>query len=94
MFFLKTGKLSNGIDGYKEGEFKYMTLSDKPLITGIYRKNNKVGSWKYYYYDIDVVRTEDYSNNTLINESFVILRSRKALIADILLKNIKMVKRN
>lgn len=70
MFILKTGKLSNGTDGYKEGEFKYSTLDEKPIVIGNYKNNNKTGLWKYYYYDIDVLRTEEYSNNTLINEYF------------------------
>lgn len=63
MFILKTGKYSNGSNGYPDGEFKMYDRSDKILIQGTAYKKTKIGKWKFYYYDVNIYTEQEYNND-------------------------------
>lgn len=64
IFNISTGKKSDGNSGYADGEFKLYDNKEKVLIEGAFYKKDKVGVWRYYYYDINVYTEQAFNNNT------------------------------
>lgn len=56
-------------NGYKNGEF-IIHSKNKPFVHGFYEKNLKEGSWKYYYYDQEVIYLQNYKTDNLISELY------------------------
>lgn len=70
-FLLKTDPSSNGKDGYKDGKYELFDSRDKPIITGMYLKENKIGKWTFYFYDQNAKIESDFYNNKGINEKYI-----------------------
>jgi antitoxin component YwqK of YwqJK toxin-antitoxin module len=56
--------------GYKDGEFKIFNLLNKPVVTGKYYKEDKVGLWTYYYYDQDVKIESNFLQGKMNDEKY------------------------
>lgn len=65
-------KLKNNDESiiYKDGEFNLDNKNNKPLITGEYFKEERVGEWRYYFYPQNVKMEIQYDNNTLPKEKY------------------------
>lgn len=63
IFNISTGKKSDGNSGYTDGELKIYDNEEKILIEGVIYKKDKIGVWKYYYYDINVYTEQVFNNN-------------------------------
>ena len=65
-------KLKNSDESliYKDGEFNVDNKNNKPLITGEYFKEKKVGEWSYYFYPQKVKMEIKYDDNTLTEEKY------------------------
>lgn len=72
MFNLKTGKNSDGKDGYPDGMFQYYDNKGNILVEGKLYKKDRVGIWKFYYPDQNVRVEIEYSNNELLSENYFI----------------------
>jgi len=77
IFSISIGKKSDGSSGYPDGEFKIYGNKGKILNEGALYKNNKIGVWKSYYYDINVFTEQTYNNNTCAEEKYLILTTGK-----------------
>ena len=78
MFILNTGKYSDGSTGYPDGEFKLYDKSDKILVEGHVYKNNKIGKWEVYYYDINIYTEQDFKDNEGGPERYFVIDTRQA----------------
>lgn len=56
---------------YKDGEYNDYDISNRPLITGEYFKENKIGDWIYYYYPQKVKIEIEYDDNIIITEKYL-----------------------
>lgn len=75
-FILDTGKNSDGSNGYKDGELKIFNESNKPIVTGRYYKEDKIGLWTNYYYDQQVKIESNYEDDIQMNEKYLTLNGR------------------
>jgi antitoxin component YwqK of YwqJK toxin-antitoxin module len=73
IFNLYTNNKSDENLGYNDGEIKYYDDKDKILIEGSYYKNDKIGVWKYYFYDINAYTEQEFSNNIGGTEKYYIV---------------------
>lgn len=76
-FLIKTGKLSDGVTGFLDGELKVFNPEGKLVLEGALLKEAKVGLWKYYYYDLDIYTEQEFLNNTGGVEKFYSLNTGK-----------------
>lgn len=70
-FSLSTGKLSDGTQGYKDGEFKLYNSDNKPLVSGAYYKQDRIGLWTFYYYDQLVKIQSNFANDIQTDEKYL-----------------------
>jgi len=61
--FKISDKFSDGSSGYADGEFKAFDSHDLLLVEGAVIKKDRIGKWKYYYRDVNVLVEQEYSNN-------------------------------
>ncbi len=73
--FATANLLSDGSNGYTDGEFKVFGTDDKVLVEGFNYKGNKTGKWKFYYYDLNVYIEQEYIYDVGGIESYFILDS-------------------
>ena len=74
-FMLATGKNSDGVAGYKDGVLKIFNESNKPIVTGKYFKEDRIGLWTNYYYDQQVKIESNYKNDLQMDEKYLTLNS-------------------
>lgn len=72
-FMLATGKNSEGSTGYKDGILKILNENNKPIVTGKYYKEDKIGLWTNYYYDQQLKIESNYENDIQMNEKYLTL---------------------
>jgi antitoxin component YwqK of YwqJK toxin-antitoxin module len=77
IFKISVGKKSDGSLGYTDGEFKLYNNNEKILIEGSIYKKNKIGVWKYYYYDVNVFKEQAFNNNLGDIETYYIATTGK-----------------
>ena len=75
LFYLKTGKESDGTSGYMDGAYKFFDLKGNILIEGAYYKKEQIGVWKYYHYDENIIVEKVFSNNIGSLEKYSIMSS-------------------
>lgn len=73
IFGLSVGKLSDGISGYKDGEFKLYNSTNKPIVTGKYYKEYRVGLWTFYYYEQNVKIESNFIQDKRNDEKYFTL---------------------
>lgn len=74
-FMLATGIYSDENTGYKDGEYIFLNSNNKPIITGEYLKEDKIGLWTHFYYDQQVKIESDFKNNIQLNEKYLTLNN-------------------
>jgi len=77
IFNISTEKESDGNSGYTDGEFKLYDEKEKILIEGTVYKKDKIGVWKYYYYDMNVYSEQTFNNNIGDVEKYFIITTGK-----------------
>ena len=75
IFNISTGKKSDGNSGYADGEFKLYDNTGNILIEGTVFKKEKMGTWKYYYYDENVFSEQEFKNDIGGTEKYIVLKS-------------------
>ncbi|WP_439880718.1 hypothetical protein ACSX1A_16365 [Pontibacter sp. MBLB2868] len=75
VFLNLTGITSNGIYGYKDGEFRVTDINGNPVVTGKYRNEDKIGLWVYYFPEQDVKIESNYANNVQLDEKYLTLNN-------------------
>jgi len=73
--FAINGKFSDGSTGYANGEFKVYGSDDKILVEGSNFKKDRLGKWKFYYYDVNVYTERDYKKNVRGEEKYFVLNT-------------------
>ncbi len=63
IFLISTGGKSDGSSGYADGALIIYDNEDKVLIEGVIYKKDKIGIWKYNYYDINIYTEQVFNNN-------------------------------
>ena len=94
-FLINTSSRS-GDKGYKSGEYKLLNRYNKPLITGSYLKEEKIGLWTYYYYDQSVKIESNYARNMKQDEKYYLLNgelfSGEFIMMDYFDKEVRKIK--
>lgn len=76
-FNIKTGKKSDGFSGYRDGEYKLFDASNKVILEGAYYQNTKLRKWKTYFYDVNIYKEQEYSNDIGGIEKYFLINSGK-----------------
>lgn len=61
--------------GFKDGEYVKYDRNEKPLISGSYHKQERVGDWVFYYYDKNLKKEVNISNDHEGIEKYTVLDS-------------------
>lgn len=64
-------KISSRNWGYKDGYYHQYDLNNKPLISGKYYKEDRVGLWIYYFYDQNVKIESNFSDDKPTDEKYL-----------------------
>ena len=70
-FLIKTSNLSDGSNGYKDGVYTVSTLNNEPQIIGKYYKENKIGTWTYFFYDQKAKIEIEYVDDKNVSERYL-----------------------
>mgnify|MGYP000872784352 CR=1 FL=1 len=71
VFFISINKMvSGGITAYRDGEYRWYDADNKPLMTGRYYKDDKVGLWTTYYHEQKVSVQAEYAMGKEIYEIY------------------------
>lgn len=76
-FAFNTGKRSDGTTGYRDGQFAIYNSSDKLLVEGLYFKEEKRGTWKTYFYDMNIYSEQIILNGVAGLEKYIEINSGK-----------------
>lgn len=72
-FLIAIKEKSDSSKAYKDGYFKIFDKGNKPIVSGKYFREEKVGPWINYFYDQQVKIELNYENNIEINEKYFTL---------------------
>lgn len=61
----------NTDEGFKDGNFKLLTINGKPIIEGKYYKENKIDLWTYYFSEQGVKIEINYIENVMSDELYL-----------------------
>lgn len=70
IFFIS---ISDGTTAYKDGDFKVFNSDNKPIVTGKYFKEDRIGFWTFYYYDQKVKIESNFTQDKRTDEKYVTL---------------------
>lgn len=82
LFYLKTGKYSNGEDGYPDGMFQLSDNNGDILIEGILYKEDREGIWKFYYSDQNVRLEIEYNKSEVLSEKYFDMNTNELFKGD------------
>jgi antitoxin component YwqK of YwqJK toxin-antitoxin module len=77
IFLANAVSSSDTTKGGADGEVKTLGKDNNPLFEGKYHRNSKVGKWKWYYYQADLVVVVDYSKKGTPLENYLDLPTGK-----------------
>jgi antitoxin component YwqK of YwqJK toxin-antitoxin module len=63
IFITSIGENSDGSSGYPDGEFKVYDNKERVISEGTVYKKDKIGVWKYYYYDVNIYTEQEFINS-------------------------------
>jgi antitoxin component YwqK of YwqJK toxin-antitoxin module len=67
------GDDSDEMTGYRDGAYQLFDKDNRPLVSGKYFKENRIGLWSFYYYDQGVKIESNYFRGQIMDEKYFTL---------------------
>lgn len=83
------GNRKSLVQGYEDGTYILYDKKGRVKLTGVTFKGKKIGEWKEYHYEQDVLVIGNYENNQLKSEMYILINNQENFTGKFYLHNLE-----